>query len=60
MVVPQKITLVGTALNLREKMRIYPQVLTSVIKLKFDYFTLLCPLNMQIFDVPVAVFVVVA
>ena len=32
MVFPQKMTLVGTALNLGEKMKIYPRVLTFFIK----------------------------
>ena len=36
-----KITLVGTELNLREKMKIYPEVLTIFINLKFANFKLL-------------------
>ena len=34
-------TLVGTALNLGEKMKTYPEVLTLFINLKFGYFKLL-------------------
>ena len=78
-----RMTLVGTALNLGEKMKIYPQVLTSLIKPRIWLFLvvvlqttakkwtkmkhasagcaklLFCPLNMQIFDVLVAVAIVV-
>ena len=36
-----KMTLVGTALNIGEKMKIYPQVLTFFIKPIFGHFTLL-------------------